>query len=420
MSSDIAIKVNNLTKTYRLYNSPIDRIKEAINPFKKTYHHDFFALDDISFEVKKGECLGLLGLNGSGKSTLLKIISGVLTPTSGSINVKGKIAALLELGAGFNPELTGIENIYLAGTINGRSREEIDSSLADVLAFADIGEFVNQPVKTYSSGMFVRLAFAVAINIEPDVLIVDEALAVGDMMFQRKCKAKMNEFKDNGVTILLVSHAMADIRALCNSAIFLSNGRISYAGSPHDAIMAYTHDRNLKEKKYFSGSVVSPSVSEIPKSYEGDIGGTGEIIINNVVCYQKYRNKEDSIIEYGETIVVEISYKINCKISKPVFRVGLSVVDFNFFANFDSIDCGLILPCLDDDGTVTLEIQNPNLYPRTYAINVAVVTEVISSHLFYWNKAAVFIIKAKDKVHMLHPRAIVQLKGAMSLNTVKD
>jgi len=187
MSNDIAIKAENLTKTYRLYDSNLDRLKESLHPLRRKYHHEFNALHDFNFEVKKGETVGIIGKNGSGKSTLLKIITGVLTPTSGSVTVNGRISALLELGAGFNPELTGIENVYFNGTLMGYSKEEMHAKLDDILGFADIGEFVRQPVKSYSSGMFVRLAFAVAINIDPDILIVDEALAVGDIFFQQKC-----------------------------------------------------------------------------------------------------------------------------------------------------------------------------------------------------------------------------------------
>ena len=187
---DIAIKIKDLTKCYKIYNKPSDRLKESLDPFRKKYHRDFFALNNVCFNVKRGETVGIIGKNGSGKSTLLKLITGVLTPTDGNIIVNGKISALLELGAGFNPEFTGIENIYMNGTIMGFSKVEMDKKLQDIIDFADIGDFINQPVKMYSSGMFARLAFAVAINIEPDILIVDEALSVGDVFFQNKCFKK--------------------------------------------------------------------------------------------------------------------------------------------------------------------------------------------------------------------------------------
>src|SRR5690554_6263265 len=193
MKKDIAVRVQNLSKAYKLYQRPIDRLKESLNPFKKKYHKEFYALKDMSFEIKKGETVGIIGKNGSGKSTLLKMITGVTTPTSGRVTVNGKISAILELGAGFNPEMTGLQNIYLNTSINGMSKQETDKKIDEIIAFAELGYFISQPVKTYSSGMKARLAFAVAINVEPDILIVDEALSVGDAAFQRKCFAKIEQ-----------------------------------------------------------------------------------------------------------------------------------------------------------------------------------------------------------------------------------
>jgi len=185
--SEPVIRVSNISKVYKLYDNPVSRLKESLHPFKKKYHRDFYALNDVTFEVKRGESIGIIGKNGSGKSTLLKILTGVLTPTFGSVTVNGKVSSLLELGAGFNPEMTGVENVYFNGTVLGFSKHEMDAKLNDILSFADIGNFVNQPIKTYSSGMLVRLSFAAAINIDPDILVIDEALAVGDFFFRQKC-----------------------------------------------------------------------------------------------------------------------------------------------------------------------------------------------------------------------------------------
>jgi teichoic acid transport system ATP-binding protein len=237
--NDIAISVKNLTKVYHLYDKPQDRLKEALHPFKKKYHHDFYAMQDVSFEIKKGETVGIIGKNGAGKSTLLKMITGVLTPTSGEIEVNGKIASLLELGAGFNPEMTGIENIYLNGTIMGFTKEEMDSKVDAILEFADIGEFIHQPVKMYSSGMFARLAFSVAINVEPDVLIVDEALSVGDMAFQAKCFNKFKEIKERGATILFVTHSIDEILRHCTLGIVFSSGKMISFSSSKEATEVY-------------------------------------------------------------------------------------------------------------------------------------------------------------------------------------
>lgn len=226
MSNVQAISVENLSKVYKLYNSPVDRLKESLHPLRRLYHHDFYALNDVSFAINKGESVAVIGKNGSGKSTLLKILTGVLTPTSGSVTVNGKVTALLELGAGFNPELTGIENVYFNGMLMGYTREEMDNRLDNILSFADIGEFVSQPVKTYSSGMFVRLAFAVAVNVDPEIMIVDEALSVGDATFQQRCVKKMEGFKNSGGNIIFVSHDLNAVKALCQKAILLDKGKL--------------------------------------------------------------------------------------------------------------------------------------------------------------------------------------------------
>lgn len=239
IDKEIVIRVENLSKIYKLYDKPIDRLKESINPFGKKYHRDFFALRDVSFDVKRGESIGVIGKNGSGKSTLLKIITGVLTPSSGNVTVNGKVAALLELGTGFNPEFTGIENIYFNGTITGYTREEIDAKLDNILAFADIGDFVYQPVKTYSSGMFVRLAFAVATSVTPDVLIVDEALSVGDMFFQQKCHARMEELQNNGTVLMVVSHDMRVVEKYSTKVILLDQGGCLFLGPPDEGVCRY-------------------------------------------------------------------------------------------------------------------------------------------------------------------------------------
>jgi len=209
------IRVQNLSKVYPLYDQKVDRLKEALDPRHKKYHHDFYALQDVSFEVKKGETVGIIGKNGSGKSTLLKILAGVLTPSSGTCHINGRIASLLELGTGFNPELTGIENIYFNGTLLGLSKKEIDDKLDQIIAFADIGKFIHQSIKIYSSGMQVRLAFSVATARRPEVLIIDEALSVGDAYFQHKCFSRIRQFQDQGAALLFVSHDIAAIRALC-------------------------------------------------------------------------------------------------------------------------------------------------------------------------------------------------------------
>ena len=237
--SDIAISINDISKVYKLYDNPMDRLKESLGLTRQKKYKEHYALDHVSFQVHKGETVGIIGTNGAGKSTILKIITGVLSPTQGQVVVDGRISALLELGAGFNQEYSGIENVYLNGTMIGFTKEEIDAKLQDILDFADIGDFVYQPVKTYSSGMFVRLAFAVAINIDPEILIVDEALSVGDVFFQNKCYRKFEEFKKQGKTILFVSHDLSSISKYCDRVVLLEKGRKIGEGEPKEIIDMY-------------------------------------------------------------------------------------------------------------------------------------------------------------------------------------
>ena len=233
-----AIEVRDVTKIYRLYNKPSDRLLETLCP-KKSRHRDFYALNGVSFNVEKGTTVGVIGTNGSGKSTILKIITGVLTPSAGEVKVNGTVSALLELGAGFNMEYTGLENIYMNGTMMGFTRQQMEEKLPEILAFADIGEFVDQPVKSYSSGMFVRLAFALAINVEPDILIVDEALSVGDVFFQAKCYHRMEEIRKRGTTIVMVTHDMSSIIKYCDKVVLLNRGDKLAEGEPGKMVDLY-------------------------------------------------------------------------------------------------------------------------------------------------------------------------------------
>ena len=258
MSSEIAIKVENLSKAYQIYDQPNDRLKQFVMPrlqravgmTPRQYYRDFWALKDVSFEVKKGETVGIIGRNGSGKSTLLQLICGTLSPTYGNLETHGRIAALLELGSGFNPEFTGRENVYMNAAVLGLSREEVDDRFDEIVKFADIGEFIEQPVKSYSSGMFMRLAFSVAINVDPEILIVDEALSVGDEKFQRKCFSRLEELKETGVSILFVSHSGGAVVELCDRAILLDAGEKLSDGLPKLIVARYQKLLYAPEDKY--------------------------------------------------------------------------------------------------------------------------------------------------------------------------
>lgn len=334
--SKIAISVKNLTKIYKLYDKPIDRLKETLSITKKKYHREHYALRDISFDVKKGESVGIIGTNGSGKSTILKIITGVLNQTSGELKVKGKISALLELGAGFNLEYTGMENIYLNGTMMGYTKEEIEKKLDNIINFADIGEFINQPVKTYSSGMFVRLAFAVAINIDPEILIVDEALSVGDVFFQAKCYKKFQEFRDMGKTIIFVSHDLKSVSKYCDKVILLNKGIFIEEGNPKKVIDTYKKilvnqfDKEIKNEK------------EKEKNVESKVLWKSKMNLNSNKL--EYGNKDAEIIDFGildenniltntvnknESFRIKMKVRFNKKIQEPIFAFTIKDIKGN-------------------------------------------------------------------------------------------
>lgn len=316
--SDIVIDVKEVTKIYKMYNRTRDRILDAAFPFLHIEHTDFYALSQVSFQVRKGEIVGIIGKNGSGKSTILKIITGVLAPSEGSVSVNGRISSILELGTGFNMDYTGIENIYLNGTILGISREDMQKRVAQILDFADIGDFVHQPVKNYSSGMFVRLAFAVAINVDPDILIVDEALAVGDTAFQAKCMAKMEQLMKKGTTILFVTHDMNTVRTLCKRCVYLEKGKVLIEGPASELADLYLHKarvsmnqehleimnrrKEIKEKK--KGKNIDYD-NEFAKKVDTFREGTGEVRFTG--CRVLNENGEEEYhIKYNEKITIEM------------------------------------------------------------------------------------------------------------------
>ncbi len=295
------IQVKDLEKAYKLYDKPSDRLKEALGLSRKKKYKEHYALKGVDLEIYKGETVGIIGTNGSGKSTILKIITGVLNPTSGTVKVDGRISALLELGAGFNMEYNGIENIYLNGTMMGFSKKEIDAKMDDILSFADIGDYVNQPVKTYSSGMFVRLAFAVAINIEPEILIVDEALSVGDVFFQAKCYHKFEEFKEMGKTIVFVSHDLSSISKYCDRVVLLNQGVKLGEGSPKEMIDAY--------KQVLVGQYPLPENDDQNLLNDDEIESAAASLEEKKEVNQDLAVNPD-LLEYGTRAAVIENYKI--------------------------------------------------------------------------------------------------------------
>ena len=314
MAEDVAISIQNLTKIYKLYDSPTDRLKEALSPFRKKYHRDFFALNDISFEVTRGETVGIIGRNGAGKSTLLKIITGVIASSSGNVRVNGKISALLELGAGFNPDISGLENVFFNCTLMGFSKEEIDAKLDEIIEFADIGEFIHQPVKTYSSGMVSRLAFAVAISVDPEILIVDEALAVGDVAFQYKCYQRMWQMKANGATLILVTHSTQHILEQCDKAVLLCSGRLVCQDSNVEEVVT-RYEKLIRNVDDASGINIDMAGRELieedfSRVANREIGeqrvGSGRAILKNITVTNRLESEENSpVLRSGRKMYIK-------------------------------------------------------------------------------------------------------------------
>ena len=333
---EIAIAVDHISKVYKLYDKPMDRMVEALGLTKKKKYREHFALSDVSFQVKKGECVGIIGTNGSGKSTILKIITGVLNPTGGTLTVNGRIQALLELGAGFNMEYTGIENIYLNGTMNGFTEQEIESRMQDILDFADIGDYVKQPVKTYSSGMFVRLAFSVAINIDPEILIVDEALSVGDVFFQAKCYHKFEEFKKMGKTIIFVSHDLSSVSKYCDRVVLLNQGVKLGEGSPKEMIDDYKRvlvgQYELPESKSESSLLNDEQIQVAvqKKAAKQDTTklleyGTKEAVIEQFYMTDDRGTESKSIIK-GSEFTIHMKVRFMADLPAPIFAFSIKTV----------------------------------------------------------------------------------------------
>lgn len=374
---DNVITIKQLNKVYNLYDKPIDRMKEALSIRKKTYHKEHYSLKNVSLEVGKGETIGIIGSNGAGKSTLLKIITGVLTPTSGNICVKGKISALLELGAGFNSEYTGLENIYLNGIMMGYSEEQMREKVKSIIDFADIGEFVNQPVKTYSSGMFARLAFAVAINVEPDILIVDETLSVGDVRFQIKCMNKMHEMMKDGTTVLFVSHDMNAIRRFCSKVYWLHKGELISTGDTNQVVDNYL---DFLKNGELTNEHIEPIENDIQEFTPNDN-------IAEVISFNIYNNMNQIVKEFklDEMIKVEIIYDVyDTNINNPVLGVAIRGLDDDYVCGLNTLLDNIHIPWKYGRNRMVLEYPHGILaVSGKYYFDVAIYEETATVPIQY-------------------------------------
>ena len=426
------IEVKNLKKIYKIFDKPSDRVREALYPTKKRYSRDFYALNAITFNIKKGDTIGIVGGNGAGKSTLLKILTGVLDPTDGEILVKGKVAALLELGAGFNPDMTGIENIFLLGSIMGYSDKDIKKRLDSIVSFADIGEFINQPVKMYSSGMFARLAFSVNVAIEPDVLIVDEALSVGDDYFQQKCLAKMKQIQKNGTTILFVSHSIGTVLALCSKCIYLKKGTLVAYGDAKKVCTMYQNDttqtitKELTEENlstvdfdnnvdvdFHNDPCLKKRITERSGTMEVEVVGFDFLDANNRIIHEQVMfsplRMHLSMVT-RETIPEGAALGILCRNS-----LGIDVFAGNL--NFYNV----FLPKLERDSkfTIFLEFDVP-LTQGTYYFGIGIKPDVYGTYFYdrCFNAAKLDILQKENMKYSIGGLVYASLKD-FKISSVK-
>ncbi len=422
--SEYAIRVKDVSKLYKLYDRNIDRLRDSLG-FGSGKYKEHYALRNLSFDIGKGECIGIIGTNGAGKSTILKIITGVLTPTSGEVEIDGRVSALLELGAGFNMEYTGIENVYLNGTMMGFSKEEIDSRLQSILDFADIGEFVNQPVKSYSSGMFVRLAFAVAINIDPEILIVDEALSVGDVFFQAKCYKKFEEFKQAGKTIVFVSHDLSSIQKYCDKAILLDKGKKIGEGKPFEIIDLY--------KKAMVGMLDTEESAEADAvRKEAESSRKGELMKDSLPLNPEVQEYGDRLIEIvdfavidgsgkitgtlmkGEEFTVKVKIRANIPTSDPIVAVtikdskGTDISGTNTM--FEGVNLGNMFP--GDERTVSFT-QNADMQGGQYILSLGCTRYENEDFRVYhrlYDVCSLAIVSAKNTVGFYDMNSVISVE----------
>jgi lipopolysaccharide transport system ATP-binding protein len=379
--SPVAVEFKNVTKSYSIYGAPRDRLKELASLNLRRFHTDFWALRDVSFEVRRGETFCVVGENGSGKSTLLQLCAGILQPTSGSVVAHGRVAALLELGSGFNPEFSGRDNVYLNGAILGLSSKEMDRRFPEIEAFAEIGDFIEQPVNTYSSGMVVRLAFSVAIHLDPEILLVDEALAVGDVYFRQRCMRKVHELRSRGTTILFVSHSTGDIKALGDRALWLEKGAVKSIGRTDLVVSQYLAAMSAKDRAYQGREIDHAAMVSSSKPQEIIEGipnidhrfGDGKAQIIGIGVFDIEGNRLSSLSS-NTTVIVRISAKAKANLDSPIvgfmFRNHLGV-DFAG-TNTSRERCQLPPLLIGDICTVDFYLDLPSLYASSFSFSPAI------------------------------------------------
>ena len=385
-----AIDFQGVSKSYAIYDSPGDRLKELAAFNRLRFHRDFWALRDITFEIPRGETFCIIGENGSGKSTLLQLVAGILQPSSGSVSVRGRVSALLELGSGFNPEFTGRDNVYLNAAILGLSSREIDAKYKSIEQFAEIGDFINRPVKTYSSGMAVRLAFAVAIHVDPEILLVDEALAVGDIYFRQRCMRKVHELRAQGITILFVSHAIGDVKAVGDRTLWLEEGRAKELGETDLVVAKYLAAMTEKDSAYITHEKrtaprpttrsIAPEIADRIPNIDHRFGDTRAEVLG--IAILDLRGRPLQLLSPLSHIVVRISVRAKEEIPRPivgfVFRNHLGI---DFAATNTALEETDLAPMMPGDiTTVDFHVQLPELYPSYFSFSPAIADGTLNSY----------------------------------------
>ncbi len=381
---DTVISVREMSKKYRRYRSVADGVKEVFHPFRKKYHEEFWALRDISFEIKKGESVGIIGRNGSGKSTLLQLICRIMNPTKGAISVQGKVSALLELGAGFHPEFTGRDNVFFYGAVMGMSRDEMAERMEEIAEFADIGDFIDQPVRTYSSGMFVRLAFATAVNVRPDILIVDEALAVGDMEFQVKSLKKIEEFRESDRNLLIVSHDMRVIKTLCDRVILLDNGCMVYDRRTDEAI-----------DMYMNSAAERAAARTRLQGRQSDDRGKSDFFLSGV-RFQRGDGSDTEIFDIGEDIIIKAFVTAKKKVDRPVFGAIVYSETGIYLGGFNTLVTGQAPPSMEGAWEVEYRLEGIFL-EGAYYVTLSLHDETGKVIYDLHDRAYSFVIRAEAR-----------------------
>jgi ABC-2 type transport system ATP-binding protein len=369
-----AIEVRDVTKHFRLYHDRNQSLKATLMRGRRANYEDFLAVDGVSVDIRGGETFGFIGRNGSGKSTLLKVLARIYRPDSGTVLVNGKLSALLELGAGFHPELSGRENVYLNGSILGLGKREIDRRFDEIVDFAELHQFIDMPVKNYSSGMYVRLGFSVAINVDPAVLVVDEVLAVGDELFQRKCTAKFAEMRQAGLTIVLVSHSLAAMRSMCDRIMWLDKGKARALGPSGEVIDEYLAAMLPEEAVELGGGVR---------------WGTGEARITDVLLLNA-KGDPTHVVRHGDPLDIQIRWEADERVPEPVFSIVIYTKEGVVLSVPNTKDAGLVPTAIDGKGTATLSIDSMSLLPNTYEVSVALTDRSAVTHISNRHRIASF------------------------------